>query len=304
MLALAVLDQFVPGVLARAERHRYEDTQAFRFQDSDLFGLGPFVSYLRDHPRGDRPRTVFLGNSLIFGLDLTASGAIPGQFQQRHPETQVFNAAINGLDLGSYYLIAKVIIDSVDAVYVMRGTPAANPLLPLIIPIDPTMDAPAFQLQPPDVVETRLRSLAGVWRLYRESYRLQTAVFGTATRQFLHLLARPAAAVPHASIDGAVLVARSRAVPAPVGARRDQLRRQDETLWQLAELVFGRRKRAVILQIGQPTAGQLGEQEIAEFNGAFAPYVEIVTLTIPRPLTFDGIHVTALGARRLVEVLP
>jgi lysophospholipase L1-like esterase len=32
--------------------------------------------------------------------------------------------------------------------------------------------------------------------------------------------------------------------------------------------------------------------------------VEIVTLTIPPALTFDGHHLTALGARRLAEALP
>lgn len=304
VLALAVLDQFVPGVLARAEYRRYEGTAAFRFHDSDLFGLGPFVSYLRDHPHGDRPRTVFLGNSVLFGLDLSASDAVPGQFQQRHPGTQVFNAAINGLDLGSNYLIAKAIIESVDAIYVMRGSAAVHPLVPQLIPVDFEKDGPAFHLQPPDGVETRLQSLASVWHLYDSSYRLQAALFGTATRQFLHLLVRPQVAMPHASGDGAVVVARSRAAAAPADARRQDLRTQDETLWTLAELVASRRKRAVILQIGQPAPGALGEPAIAEFNAAFAPFVEIVTLTIPPSLTFDGHHVTAKGARALAEALP
>jgi hypothetical protein len=215
VLGLVLLDQGVPAVLQRAERHRYEETQSFRFQPSDLFGLGPLVSYLREHPRGERPRTVFLGNSILFGLDLSADDAVPGQFQRLHPETQVFNAAINGFELGSNALVAAAMVDSVDRFYVMRGPAAKNPLLASLIPVGEYEDLP-----PLNVLESRLQRAASVWRLYALSYRLQAALFGTSTRQFLHRYVSLAAATAHPSQDGAITVTRSRSPspPPPRGA--------------------------------------------------------------------------------------
>ena len=81
------------------------------------------------------------------------------------------------------------------------------------------------------------------------------------------------------------------------------LRRRDELLWKFAELVYGHRKRAVFLQIGSATTDAIGESEIADFNGAFEPFVEIVGLTIPPALRFDARHLTAEGARRVAEAL-
>jgi hypothetical protein len=303
-LCLAAFDPFVPGLLRRAERHRYEETQAFRFESSDLFGLGPLVSYLREHPRGERPRALFLGNSVMFGFQLRAEEAIPARFQERHPGMQVFNGAVNGFDLGSNYLVAKAAVDAVDAFYVMRGTAAVHPLLTSLIPVD-TADADAFHLPRPDPVESRLRSIAGMWRLYASSDRLQAAWFGTSTRERIHLLTRPAITRTFAAADEAVGVARAtwRSATPPSDARRAELRRRDETLWTFAELVSGHRKRAVVIQIGTPT-GAMGEAELADFNAAFAPFVEVVGATIPPALLFDGRHLTPDGARRMAEVLP
>jgi hypothetical protein len=310
---LVVFDQFVPDVQHRVERHRYEGARAFRFESSDLFALGPLVSYLRDHPHGERPRTLFLGNSVIFGYGLTAAEAAPARFQELHPETQVLNAAINGFELGGNYLVSKAIIDSVDRFYVMRGTDVAHPLLASLIPVDPA-DLRAFHLQSPDPVETRLQSIAGIWRLYASSYRLQAAVFGMSTRQYVHLLGdaarrvvapdgRPAAVGSLASAAGSIQLTRGRSATQPTGERRAELQRQDRLLWTFAELMYSHRKRAVLLQIGSATIDAMGESEIADFNAVFEPFVEMVRLTIPAALTFDARHLTAEGARRVAEAL-
>jgi hypothetical protein len=310
---LVIFDQFVPDVQRRVERYRYEGVPSFRFESSDLFALGPLVSYLRDHPRAERPRTLFLGNSVIYGFELTAAEAVPARFQELHPETKVFNAAVNGFDLGTNYLISKAIIDSVDRFYVMRGTAAADPLLMSLIPVD-TTDGRAFHLQPPSLLETRLQAIVGIWHLYASTYRLQAAMFGTSTRQYVHLGVdavrravapggQPMAIGAPSSGDGSIQVTRWRSSIRPTPERQAELRRQDEVLWKFAELVYGHRKRAVFLQIGRPAAGALGEPEIADFNTAFDPFVEIIGLTIPPALRFDPQHLTALGARRVAEAL-
>ena len=99
VLTLAVIDVFVPGWLARAERARYEGGGVFRFAYSDLFGIGPAVEYLGDHPRGDRPRAVFLGNSVVWGYRLRTEDSLPVQFQQLEPSVRVFNFAVNGFGI-------------------------------------------------------------------------------------------------------------------------------------------------------------------------------------------------------------
>ena len=313
MVCLVAFDQFVPELQRRVERHRYEDTQAFRFESADLFALGPLVSYLRDHPRGERPRTLFLGNSVIFGYELTAAEAVPARFQELHPETQVLNGAVNGFELGSNYLVSKAIIGSVDRFYVMRGTAAVHPMLTSLIPVD-AADSHVFHLESPDAVETGLQPIAGIWRLYASTYRIQAAMFGTSTRQYLHLRAgavrreaapgrRPAAVRARSSVDDSIEVTRGWPATPPTGERRAELRRQDEVLWTFAELVYAHRKRAVFLQIGSAANGAIGESDVADFNAAFEPFVEIVRLTIPPALMFDARHLTAEGARRMAKAL-
>jgi hypothetical protein len=301
---LIVFDQFVPGLLRRVEHRRYEETQAFRFESSDLFGLGPLISYFRDHPRGERPRAVFMGNSVMFGYELPATDAIPARFQALHPETQVFNAAVNGFDLGSNYLAAKAMIDDVDRFYIMRGTAAINPRLADLIAVDPD-DARAFHLQAVDPIETGLRRIANRWQFYRESYRLQAGIFGTSSREYIHrwlspmpsrVFAEPGQTIPEVTMttwDGG---------RAPDEARRADLRSRDALLWRFAELLSAHKKRTDFLQIGTPT-GAMGEPEIADFNAAFSPWVRIVGLTIPPELLYDGRHVTPEGARRVAAAL-
>lgn len=300
VVCLAAFDLFVPGLLRRAEYRRYEETQAFRFESSDLFGLGPLVSYLREHPRGERPRVLFLGNSVLFGFQLRAAEAVPARFQERHPQTQVFNVAVNGFDLGSNYLVATAVIEAVDQFYVMRGTRAVNPRLASLIPVDEDLAA-GFELPLPNRMETRLQSVAGHWRLYASSYRLQAALFGTSTREFLHAQTRPVQVPAFSSQDGSIEVTRPRSAAPPTGERQAELRRWDRLLWRFAELVTSRGKQVVFIQIGAAAAG---DAEIADFNAAFAPNAEIVTLTIPPGLIYDGRHLTPIGARRVAEALP
>lgn len=304
VVCLLVFDQFVPAILRRAEDRRYEDARAFRFASSDLFGLGPLVAYLREHPRGVRPRAVFLGNSVMYGFELDAADTVPGQFQRLHPEMQVFNAAVNGFDLGSNYLAAKALVDSVDRFYVMRGTAAVNPRLASLIPVDGA-DAVAFHLETPNPIETRLQAMAGRWQLYASSYRLQAALFGTSTREYIHRRSRAVARrqfpPEDPSLPPVTIMTWASGTP-PDEARRADLRRRDDVLWRFAELVSACRKRADVLFIGTPT-GALGEPELADFNAAFSPFVRIVGITIPPALLYDGRHLTPLGARRVASAL-
>ena len=112
---------------ARARRAAsLRSATTFRFENSDLFALGPLVDYLRDHPRHQRRRVVFFGNSMIFGYFLTPAQAIPAQFQTLQPEARVYNAAVNGQEIGTSYLVGKAIVDSVDTIYVQVIGDKAN----------------------------------------------------------------------------------------------------------------------------------------------------------------------------------
>ena len=188
VVVLAAVDRVEPGILHSLEEARYEDPQrVFRFENSDLFGLGPLVSYWREHPKGRQPRVVFLGNSVTYGYLLPASAALPAHYQRLDPGEKVYNAGINGFEMGSALLIAKASIDAADSFFVLSHTDStANPRLPLLIPVSED-DRRRFSLTAPDALEQWLSTGANHWRLYRDSYRLQAAFFGTATRQYLYL---------------------------------------------------------------------------------------------------------------------
>jgi lysophospholipase L1-like esterase len=47
----------------------------------------------------------------------------------------------------------------------------------------------------------------------------------------------------------------------------------------------------------------MAAEDIAAFNRVFGPHVEILVLRIPRPLTFDGLHLTVQGSKALAEAL-
>jgi hypothetical protein len=175
IVALAAIDLFIPGLLQRLEVARYESNREFRFENSDLFSLGPLVQYLLEHPRADRARVVFFGNSVVWGYFLEPNDSVPAQFQRLTPEARVFNLGINGFESGSAYLITKNIIDAVDTIYLFHVGGTAHPMLPQLVTVGPG-DVARFTLTPPDDVEVRLGGLLGFWHLYRDAYRLQAAV--------------------------------------------------------------------------------------------------------------------------------
>jgi len=319
VLWLIVFDRFAPQLLRRLETRRYEATTQFRFENADLFGLGPLVSYLRENPHGRRRRIAFMGNSVIFGSALDPSDAVPAQFQKLVPGALVLNMAVNGSQLGSSYLITRAMIDSVDALFVQVVGEGADPMLPALIPVDDA-DVRRFALTAPDPLESRLRAAAGIWRMYALNYRFQAALLGTSTRQYLYLhkqdivtrlaapvfapalAAPPAAPPPWAAADEPLVFRSPRGPTTPSGLRRRQLRKEHQLLWEFADLVKSRQKRVVFMQIDQPVTPVI-EAEAADFNATFAPFAEMVIVTIPPGLKFDGRHMTPRGASALANAL-
>lgn len=313
LAALIIADQFEPAILRSLEHRHYEDrARDFRFASSDLFGLGPLIAYFHDRPRGDAPRVIFLGNSIIYGHFLTAAEALPAGYQRLDPSVKVFNAGINGFQTGSAFLVAKAAIDAVDLVYVLRHVESrADPILPRLIPVDEA-DRTRFHLAGPRRAEAWLSSAVNHWRLYRDAYRLQAALFGTSTQEYLYrnkgALARPPSAQPHAGETGRVSTGEtittdapaSDALPGPV--RHAQLRQQHPELWAFGDLFAARRKSVVLLHIPE-YSDALSLDAIADFNRVFAPYGRILILHIPPALTFDGQHLTRAGAAQLARAL-
>ena len=300
VLWLVLADCFVPSILQRAERAHYESGAPFRFENSDLFALGPMVRYLREHPHGERRRAIFLGNSIVFGYGISAREALPAQFEKLATNTRVFNAAVNGQELGDSYLVGKDVIDSVDTLFVqLIEHEDARPILGTLIPVDDD-DARRFHLDRRNAVEARLQSLLGrVWRLYAVNDRMQAALFGTSTRQYLYLhkkellLGRAPEVAPAPPPRNAPPVSLS---ASRGGARVSPLPR---TLLDLAALAKARRKRLVILDFQSKEDAGMG----ADFNAAYAPYAEIVTIVVPEALEYDRMHFTAAGAQAVAAAL-
>ena len=296
VLWLALIDVFVPPILRRAEERRYESGAVYRFENSDLFALGPMVRYLREHPRGAKHRALFLGNSVVFGYGVEAPQALPAQFERLAGDTRVFNAAVNGAENGDSYLVGKAVIDSVDTLYVqVVRHDAARPILGMLIPADDA-DTRRFLLRRPDRIEATLRSLLGrVWRLYAFNDRLQAAFFGTSTRQYVYLHKRElllaiigrTPRIPPETPHGTIAVSLS--------ARRDGSV-LPRALLDLADVAKSHRKRLVILDFQRRTAA-------AAFNAAYAPYAEIVTIDVPPALLYDNMHLTAAGAEAVAAAL-
>ena len=176
VVALLVVDRFVPGLLARAEAARYESDQLFRFEVSDLFTLGPLVGYLHEHPRGTRPRVAFFGDSIVWGYWLRRRRPSLRQFQRFDPAVRVLNFGVNGFETPSSYLIAKDAIDMLGALYVLDIGGAANPRLPEMITVG-TKTARGFICSRPDSVESGLEHALAPWHLYTDAYRIQAALF-------------------------------------------------------------------------------------------------------------------------------
>jgi len=302
LLWLVVFDRFVPPLLDVAERRRYEETKDFRFENSDLFGLGPLVQYLREHPRHEHRRVLFFGNSMIWGYFLTPEQAIPARFQALQPDIRVYNAAINGQEMGTGFLVAKDILDDVDVLYIQDLGTQANAMLPSLIPIE-AADLRRFHLEAPNAIEARLQSWLGrVWNLYRLNYRMQAALFGTSTRVFVYMhkrdlarlfrvpLLQPAVWPP---VSGRVSLRAPRA-PGPITV--------PPMMTELAALARARGKRVVFIRF-EWDAGARTDAEVAAFNAAYAPSAEIVIVHLPKETVFDGEHPVPGAAAQIAEAL-
>lgn len=304
LLWLVLLDQGVPPLLERLERRHYEGTTTFRFENSDLFALGPLVGYLRDHPKHDKQRVIFFGNSMLFGYFLNADEAIPAQFQKLEPNARVYNAAVNGQEIGTSYLVAKDVIDSVDVLYVQIVGASANPMLPQLIPVGDA-DLQRFHLTPPDRVEQRMQSALGrVWHLYGLNYRLQAALFGTSTRVFVYMHKNTVAELLRARSPRPVwtpihdhISIRAPRKPGPLPATSEPQRIQND----LAALARAHQKRVVFLEF--EWENNHDDDEVAAFNAAFAPWAETVIVHVPREVTFDGQHPVPASAQQIAEAL-
>lgn len=313
--ALVAADRFEPAVLRSLEEARYEDpAKDFRFENSDLFGLGPLVAYLREHPHGQRPRVLFLGNSITFGYLLSAAEALPGRYQRLDTSAKVFNVGINGFSTFSSVLIAKAAIDSVDLTYAVLGpteNPTADPLLPRLIPVEDA-DLAQFRLAAPNETERRLATPLNHWRLYRDAYRLQAAMFGSSTRQYIYLhkgaLARALIARVRAEqaagavADGTVTIDAPVSEAFPDAARQLALRQDSPELWEFGDLSRNRRKPVVLLQ-QVDYSRELTNAAIGDFNRVFAPYAKVFVAHVPPHLTADGMHLTSAGATQLARLL-
>jgi len=313
--ALAAVDRIEPAVLASLERARYEDpARDFRFDNSDLFALGPLVSYLREHPRGERRRVLFLGNSIVFGYSLASSDAVPARYQRIDTSAKVFNAGINGFPTASALAVAKAVIDSVDLTYALLGPierPTLDPMLPRLIPLD-AADMARLDVPPPNETEQKLSALAGRWRLYRDAYRLQAALFGASTRQYIYLhkgafaralVARVRAAEPQgAAPEEGITIDAPVSSAMPDEARQRALRADRPELWQFGDLARQRRKPVVLLQI-VGYSRELADGMVGDFNRVYAPDARVLVIRVPPRLTVDGMHVTGAGADALARAL-
>ncbi len=312
-VTLLVVDRLEPGVRHRLEASRYEDrSRDFRFENSDLFGVGPLVDYLREHPQGQQPRVMFLGNSVTYGYGLQAAEAIPGQYQRLFRE-KVLNVGVNFFDVASAYLVAKATIDAVDHVYVLSRTDVlTTPLVARRIPVDDE-DARRFGLPPLDPIETPLQEAAKSWKLYRDSYRLQAAIFGTSSRQYLYLhkgdlvrsllpVVRAQTTTPSGSAEATA--AAPVAAGMPGADRLDAIRRQSpELLWNFAELFQRRGKRVAFLHVAAFSEWLRDGAAVADFNRAFFPHARVIVLDLPERLLADTIHLNATGAASAARAL-
>ena len=309
LLFLFIVDAFVPSALRRLEEARYEDVvQDFRFENSDLFGVGPLLAYLAERPAGRQPRVMFLGNSVIYGYGLSAAEAVPGQYQRLHRSEKAFNAGVNGFDAGSIYLVAKAAMPAVDRIYVLSRT--YDPRTPVMVggrvPID-NEDARRFGVSMPDAIDERLQRVADQWALYRHSYRLQAALLGTSARQYLYLhtgaVARRLFATLMALTTGAQPVETEVLATSPLAAEmpgpdrlRDLRNSSSDLLWSFGELARSHRKTLVILQVPGFSEWLPNRNAVADFNRVYFPFARLVMLSVPAAQMSDGMHLTAGGS--------
>ena len=310
VLCLAAFDRLTPGWLAAAEARRYEMEIAGRFAQSDVFALGPLVTYLREHPRGPRPRIAFLGDSTVWGYGVAAEDTVAARFQARAPEEHVLNLGMNSTDTGDMYLIAKSVLDSVATLYVFDRRPRVlHQQLPQLIPVAQD-DLTRFGLTPP--THASGNEILSFWRLFRDSYRIQAAALGTSARVFTysrlvtagHALRRgPDSRAAEPAVDATAIIVDSRIAAAPPSAERAaRLSRQRALLWDFAQMVRDRHRTAVFVEMAT-NEGTLTADERADMNAQFGPGVRFVLVEVPPALMIDGSHVNRTGAMALAEIL-
>ena len=308
LAVLAVVDHAVVPVLNVAEVKRYESDVQVRFENSDLFLLGPLAQYLQEHPVGPRPRAVFFGNSVIWGYALNAQAAIPSQFQRLAPDVRVLNFGVNGFETGSAYLMSKAIIDAVDAFYLFPIGDDAHSLLPKLIEVS-AEDAQRFNLTLPSRFERAFDRLIGFWRLRRYSYRLQGAWFGTSSRQYVYLhkgewvrrLLGQGAPGIGAGPEGLPPAPRELAGwDAPVAEQEvspeeaARLAGRYPLVWEYAQLLQRHRKYGAIVELARGTA-TISREDRGLLNAYFHPYVIVAQLSVPDSWFIDNVHCTEEG---------
>lgn len=310
VLCLVLLDRLIPGWLARAEARRYESETSLRFEQSDVFALGPLVSYLREHPHGPRPRVAFLGDSIVWGYGVAADDTVAARFQARTTAEHVLNLGINGTDTGDMYLIAKAVLDSIATLYVFDRLPRVlHQQLPQLIPVADD-DLARFGLAPS--ARASGNELLSFWRLFRDSYRIQAAGLGTSTRVFTYsrlvtagraLRRGPDGRAAGVAVDATGIAVDSRIAPAPPSAERAALlSRQRALLWDFAQMVRDRHRTAVFVEMAT-NKGTLAADERADLNAQFGPEVRFVLVEVPPALMIDGSHLNRTGAVALAEIL-
>jgi hypothetical protein len=155
-----------------------------------------------------------------------------------------------------------------------------------------------------------------------ETLGRETALFGTSTRQYVY---RHKASIPgviwraasgRAMRDEGVLGPGSEQPALPdvievkmnvasvpvTEARRRGLAAVYPLLWDYAELVRAHRKHAVVVEIDRASSPIL-QIDRADLNLIFHPHVSFVALAIPPVFQFDGLHLSAPGARAVAQAL-
>ena len=318
---LAIVDPFVVPTVRGLEHSRYESDRLFRFENSDLFGVGPVVAYLREHQRGQRPRVVFFGNSAVWGYWLQPWQTVAAQFQQMVPRSKVFNFGVHGFGSGSAYLITKAIIDSIDVVYLFHMDGPPHPTLARLIPVS-SEDARRFGLTSMDPLEQSLEELLDAWKLYRYSYRLQAGLFGTSTRVYFYLNTKQILGgiweglLEQPKLDGPIepglITGRENQHEVQIDSRVSGDRPSDDRvralaakypfLWEYARMIQAHGKVGVIVEIAGYVSA-VEDSDRADVNAHFYPHVLFAKLHISPQLQTDGIHFSPIGAQAVAKSL-
>jgi len=189
--------------------------------------------------------------------------------------------------------------------------------LPSLVTVDPA-DLARFRLRSPDRIEAYLERSLGFWKLYDLSYRLQSALFGTSTRNYLYLhkteLVRRAVGLPVQDDPAPVTAAAAESAAATivVTARRSGSspdRRRQQVLagsypfeWDFAEVVRSHNKRGVFIEMNR-ISPEIRDEDRADLNAAFAPAITFVKISVPPALLLDGGHLSPLGSAAVARAL-